>query len=67
MEPTEGHTLLDTYRGVYISVDYVIFVELKRPLLGKDLVKQVEFIVEAKVKYSLFILMVQNYSFILVT
>lgn len=48
LESTEGYNLLDTYRGVYISVDYVISVELKRPLLGKDLSKQLEFIVEVK-------------------
>nr|XP_002122877.1 Down syndrome critical region protein 3 homolog [Ciona intestinalis] len=40
--------LLETYRGVYISVQYNIKCLLKRPLLNKDLTKETEIYIEYK-------------------
>uniref|UniRef100_H2YPB8 Uncharacterized protein n=1 Tax=Ciona savignyi TaxID=51511 RepID=H2YPB8_CIOSA len=41
-------SLLETYHGVFISVQYNIKCLIKRPLLNKDLSKEVEFLIEYK-------------------
>lgn len=41
-----NRTLYDTYHGVFISIQYTLKAELKRGMLNKSLVKQLEFIVE---------------------
>jgi len=38
--------LYDSYHGVFISIQYISKVELRRGMLGKPVVKQMEFIVE---------------------
>eukprot|EP01038_Epipyxis_sp_PR26KG_P014052 gene14052-18845_t len=44
--PLEGHTLLESYHGVYISVIYNISVTCERGMLKKALYKELEFIIE---------------------
>jgi len=38
--------LYETYHGVFVSIQYVMRVDVKRSLLNKDLQKQLEFVVE---------------------
>jgi len=38
--------LYETYHGVFVSIQYQVKVDMKRPLLAKDLSKQLEFIIE---------------------
>ncbi|XP_074652072.1 vacuolar protein sorting-associated protein 26C-like [Tubulanus polymorphus] len=41
-----GRKLYETYHGVFVNIQYLIRVDMKRSLLNKDLQKQCEFIVE---------------------
>ncbi|KAL8573900.1 Vacuolar protein sorting-associated protein 26C [Nucella lapillus] len=43
-----GKALYETYHGVFVNIQYMIRVEMKRSLLNKDLQKQCEFIIEYK-------------------
>lgn len=38
--------LLETYHGVFITIQYTIKVEVKKSMLNKDLVKVLEFMIE---------------------
>lgn len=40
--------LYETYHGVFVNIQYLVRVDMKRSLLNKDLQKQCEFIVEYK-------------------
>lgn len=47
LEPKTNRTLFETYHGVYIAVQYVVKVDLKKgSVIGKTISKQVEFLVE---------------------
>ncbi|XP_072022181.1 vacuolar protein sorting-associated protein 26C-like [Amphiura filiformis] len=48
LKPKVNKSLYETYHGVFVNVQYTIKVEMKRPLLAKDLGKTVEFILEYK-------------------
>ncbi|PAA72801.1 hypothetical protein BOX15_Mlig009232g1, partial [Macrostomum lignano] len=45
-------TLYETYHGVFINIQYVLQLDLKRSLLNKDLSKTCEFLVEYNPKNS---------------
>ncbi|ELT97716.1 hypothetical protein CAPTEDRAFT_167823 [Capitella teleta] len=46
---TKGNKpLYETYHGVFVNIQYLLKVDMKRSLLNKDLQKQCEFIVEYK-------------------
>ncbi|CAH1797418.1 unnamed protein product [Owenia fusiformis] len=45
-------TLYETYHGVFVNIQYLVRVDMKRSLLNKDLSKQTEFIVEYKEQKS---------------
>jgi len=47
IQPLEGEKLLESYHGVYINVQYVITVEVRRGMLAKNIKRSVEFILEA--------------------
>jgi len=42
-----GERLFETYHGVFVNVQYMLSVELKRGMLSKSLKRQLEFVVEA--------------------
>eukprot|EP01123_Difflugia_compressa_P003725 TRINITY_DN15023_c0_g1_i1.p1 TRINITY_DN15023_c0_g1~~TRINITY_DN15023_c0_g1_i1.p1 ORF type:complete len:254 (-),score=55.94 TRINITY_DN15023_c0_g1_i1:111-788(-) len=46
LQPLEGQELFETYHGVYVNVTYSLKSELIRKYLGKNLTRQIEFIVE---------------------
>jgi len=46
LRPKGSKTLYETYHGVFITIQYLIKCEIRRPMLNKDLQKIVEFIVE---------------------
>jgi len=48
LKPKQNRVLYETYHGVFVNIQYMIRVDMKRSLLNKDLQKQVEFIVEYK-------------------
>ncbi|XP_059138459.1 vacuolar protein sorting-associated protein 26C-like [Physella acuta] len=48
LKPKPGKTLYETYHGVFVNIQYLVKVEMKRSLLNKDLQKQTEFIIEYK-------------------
>ncbi|XP_025100328.1 Down syndrome critical region protein 3 homolog isoform X4 [Pomacea canaliculata] len=48
LKPKPGKTLYETYHGVFVNIQYLIRVDMKRSLLNKDLQKQCEFIIEYK-------------------
>ncbi|KAI8775225.1 vacuolar protein sorting-associated protein 26C [Biomphalaria glabrata] len=48
LKPKVGKTLYETYHGVFVNIQYLVRVEMKRSLLNKDLQKQTEFIIEYK-------------------
>ena len=53
--------LYDSYHGVFISIQYISKVELRRGMLGKPVVKQMEFIVEGLSNlYDIFCGVVEN-------
>ena len=41
LKPKANRTLYETYHGVFVNVQYTLKCEMKRPLLAKDLSKQV--------------------------
>ena len=49
LEPLTGQTLFETYHGVFVNIQYLLRVDMQRPLLAKALQKSLEFIVEIKV------------------
>jgi len=48
LESNTGQTLYETYHGVFVNIQYLLKVDMPRPLLAKNLQKTVEFIVEIK-------------------
>lgn len=46
LKSAKGKPLYETYHGVFISIQYSLKAEMKRPLLNKDLQKSCEFIIE---------------------
>ena len=46
LKPKQNRILYETYHGVFISIQYYLKCELKRPMLNKDIQKVVEFVVE---------------------
>lgn len=46
LKPKGNKKLLETYHGVFITVQYTVKVEVKKSMLNKDLVKVLEFMVE---------------------
>ncbi|RDD36722.1 Down syndrome critical region protein 3 [Trichoplax sp. H2] len=46
LEPKGNKKLFDTYHGVFVNIQYSIRCEIKRSMLTKDMVKQLEFVVE---------------------
>jgi len=50
LEPVEGMKLHETYHGVYVNIQYIITVDMVRPLLAKNLKKTLEFILETPPK-----------------
>eukprot|EP01117_Protostelium_nocturnum_P004110 TRINITY_DN1539_c0_g1_i1.p1 TRINITY_DN1539_c0_g1~~TRINITY_DN1539_c0_g1_i1.p1 ORF type:complete len:306 (-),score=94.70 TRINITY_DN1539_c0_g1_i1:37-954(-) len=48
LEAMTGQTLYETYNGVFISILYFLRADMPRPLLAKNLQKQIEFVVEIK-------------------
>jgi len=48
LEAMTGQSLFETYNGVFINVQYFLRADMPRPLLAKNLQKQIEFIVEIK-------------------
>jgi len=48
LRPSAGGILYDTYHGVYVNVQYMISVDVNRGMLGKNLKKSKEFIVEVE-------------------
>lgn len=53
LRPKGNKVLYETYHGVFINIQYLLKAEMKRSLLNKDLQKNVEFIVEFKVRQAL--------------
>ena len=47
LEPTAGEKLLESYHGVFVNLQYVITVEVRRGMLAKNLKRSIEFIIEA--------------------
>lgn len=45
--PLHNKTLYETYHGVNITIQYIVKVEMKRSVLNRDLLKNLEFVVEA--------------------
>jgi len=48
LEPLTGQTLYETYHGVFVNIQYLLKADMPRPLLAKNLQKNLEFIVEIK-------------------
>jgi len=46
LEPLTGQQLYETYHGVFVNIQYLLKVDMARPLLAKNLQKTLEFIVE---------------------
>ena len=46
LRPKAGKKLYETYHGVFVNIMYSLKVDMKRPLLNKDMQKVTEFIVE---------------------
>ena len=47
LRPAPGEKLLESYHGVFINIQYVITVEVRRGMLSKNIKRSIEFIVEA--------------------
>ena len=47
LTPTSGEKLLESYHGVFVNIQYVLTVEVRRGMLSKNLKRSIEFIVEA--------------------
>lgn len=48
LKAKQNRQLFESYHGVFVNIQYLIRVEMKRSLLNKDLQKQCEFLVEFK-------------------
>lgn len=48
LKPKGSKKLLETYHGVFITIQYTIKVEVKKSMLNKDLVKVLEFMIEKR-------------------
>eukprot|EP01121_Diplochlamys_sp_Union-15-3_P015908 TRINITY_DN5324_c0_g1_i1.p1 TRINITY_DN5324_c0_g1~~TRINITY_DN5324_c0_g1_i1.p1 ORF type:complete len:307 (-),score=47.86 TRINITY_DN5324_c0_g1_i1:62-982(-) len=46
LEPLEGQQLFETYHGVYVNIQYLLKADMVRPLFGKNLTKNLEFVIE---------------------
>lgn len=47
LSPVKGEKLHETYHGVFVNMQYVVTVEVRRGMLSKNLKRQLEFVVEA--------------------
>lgn len=47
LQPVTGEKLHESYHGVFVNLQYVITVEVRRGMLAKSLKRSIEFIVEA--------------------
>ena len=47
LQPVAGEKLHESYHGVFVNLQYVITVEVKRGMLAKNIKRSIEFIVEA--------------------
>ena len=47
LQPVAGEKLHESYHGVFVNLQYVITVEVRRGMLAKNLKRSIEFIVEA--------------------
>ena len=47
LQPVNGEKLHESYHGVFVNLQYVITVEVRRGMLAKSLKRSIEFIVEA--------------------
>ena len=47
LKPVAGEKLHESYHGVFVNLQYVITVEVRRGMLAKNLKRSIEFIVEA--------------------
>jgi len=48
LESLTGQQLYESYHGVFVNIQYMLKVDMARPLLAKNLQKTLEFIVEIK-------------------
>lgn len=48
IKPKGSKKLLETYHGVFITIQYTVKCEVKKSMLNKDLVKVLEFMIEKK-------------------
>lgn len=48
LDPITGQTLYETYHGVFVNIQYLLKVDMARPLLAKNIQKTLEFIVEVQ-------------------
>ncbi|KAI7688411.1 hypothetical protein SSS_02150 [Sarcoptes scabiei] len=46
LKPKNNRSLFETYHGVFITIQYLLRCEIKRPMLVKDIQKVIEFFVE---------------------
>ncbi|XP_075678792.1 vacuolar protein sorting-associated protein 26C [Dermatophagoides pteronyssinus] len=46
LKPKLNRQLYETYHGVFITIQYLLKCELKRPMLNKDIQKVIEFFIE---------------------
>ena len=47
LTPAAGEKLLESYHGVFVNIQYVLTVEVRRGMLSKNLKRSIEFIIEA--------------------
>jgi hypothetical protein len=47
LQPAAGEKLVESYHGVFVNLQYVISVEVRRGMLAKNLKRSIEFILEA--------------------
>ena len=52
LEALKDQKLYETYHGVFVNIQYILQVDIARPLLARNLNKRLEFIVEVPVCWS---------------
>jgi len=50
LKAKEGQQLYETYKGVFVNIEYSIKVDMQRSLLNKSLSKRIEFFIESEVR-----------------
>jgi len=53
LEPMPDVSLYETYHGVFVNIQYVLTVDITRPVMYRNLQKKLEFIVEVRTKEKL--------------